>query len=127
MLILLNTLIRRHRRRMSTALGVLALAGALVLAHGAHGGGHMGDAAGHSMSATADAVPTTNDVLAVCLAIAETAALGFGLLAALGAWRVTRVTFGASAVFACLQAITPFERPRPTARAGPADLQVFRR
>lgn len=126
MLILLNTLIRRHRRRTSTALGVLTLAGTLALAHGAIGGGHMGDAMSHSMSAAGDAAPV-GDVLAVCLAVAETAALGFGLLAAIGAWRVARVTFGASATCPATQSLTSFARPSPAARAGPADLQVFLR
>ncbi|MGK2939728.1 MAG: hypothetical protein ACSLFR_18315 [Solirubrobacteraceae bacterium] len=126
MLILLNTLIRRHRRRMSMALGVLALAGALVLAHGAVGGGHMGDSMGHPMSATIDAAPV-GDVLEVCLAVAETAALGFGLLAAVGVWRAARVMFGAAPGCHLEHTISPVARPWPEARAGPADLQVFLR
>jgi predicted metal-binding membrane protein len=125
-LILLNTQIRRHRRRMSTALGVLALAGVLVLAHSTLGSGRMGHVAGHPMSVTIDAIPS-DDVLAMCLAVAETAALGFGLLAAIGAWRVARITSGAPATCPAMQSITSFARPSPAARAGPADLQVFLR
>lgn len=111
---------------MSTALGVLTLAGALALAHGAIGGGHMGDAMGHSMSAAGGAAPV-GDVLAVCLAVAESAALGFGLLAAIGAWRVARVAFGALGACPAMRSITNVAAPSPAARAGPADLQVFLR
>lgn len=125
-LILLNTQIRRHRRRMSTALGVPALAGVLVLAHSSLGSGHMGHVASHPMSATVDAIPS-DDILAMCLAVAETAALGFGLLAAIGAWRLARVTFGEAPTCTAAQPITSSTRRGPAVRAGPADLQVFLR
>lgn len=110
MLIALNQLRRRHRQRLAAAFLVLALCCLVVAAHSALADRHMGDD------------------MAVCLAVAQTAALALSI---------------AIAVLATAQQILPgpqWDRhlvlrpvrvprlpPVPRSRAGPAVLQVFRR
>ncbi|MGK2936201.1 MAG: hypothetical protein ACSLFR_00085 [Solirubrobacteraceae bacterium] len=140
MLIACNDAIRRHGRRVMTGAAALVLASALMLAHGAagaaHGSGAPGPAAmgAHDLSMGAHHPPAGADhggmsldqALAMCLAITETAAFGFALLAVIAAWRCTlhRLSVITPRMAAVSAAVVP---PRAAARAGPAVLQVFLR
>jgi ACR3 family arsenite efflux pump ArsB len=108
MLIALNRLRRRHRHRLAAVLLALTLCCAVVAAHSALADGHMGDN------------------MAVCLAVAQTAALflavaiAAGLAAAALRPRVLHRRVVAPAAWAMAAA------PEPRSRAGPSVLQVFR-
>lgn len=106
MLIALNTVVGRLRRRLAAVAAALALVGAVVVAHSALSADHIGDAA------------------ATCVAVAETAALGIATAAAAARTRPGRTPTTA------LAAETPPQPtaagPLPRARAGPTALQVFR-
>lgn len=110
MLIALNELRRRHRHRLAAVLLAVALCWLLIAAHSALAERHMGDD------------------MAVCLAVAQTAALVLAVaIAAVAAattvlqglprWRLDL----APGVWVARAA------PDPCSRAGPAFLQVFRR
>lgn len=140
MLIACNDAIRRHRRRVGTVAAALVLASALMLAHGAAGAGHLGGAPGsagmgaHDLTMGAHHPPagadhgglSLDDALAMCLAVTETAAFGFALLAVIAAWRCAlhRPTATVPRPAAAGVAVAP---PGAAARAGPAVLQVFLR
>lgn len=107
MLIGLNTLLRRHRRRVTIAAAVVVVAGAVALAHGVMAGDHMGGG------------------MVMCLAVVETAA--FVVLRATGA---AGSAVRRSALALPLPASPDLEPPRPPVprlvRAGAAEVQVFR-
>lgn len=140
MLIACNDAIRRHRRHVMAVAAALVLVSALMLAHGAPGAGHAGGASGsaamgaHDLSMGAHHPPagadhggmSLDDALAMCLAITETAAFGFALLALIGAWRCARhrLSLSTPRASALSAAVVP---PSAAARAGPAVLQVFLR
>lgn len=137
MLIAINRSMRRVRSRALLLVAVLLLSGSVVLAHGAMGAGHMSAAmpamgmAGAEMTgghAPLAAEGGSHLMLAMCLAIAETAAFALGALALGLAMRALR------------RRLTPaFWPPQPQyalpavariPRARPPDLsllQVFRR
>lgn len=140
MLIACNDAIRRHRRRVLTATAALVLASALMLAHGAAGAGHLTSTqaaaamGAHQLSMGAHHPPagadhggmTLEDALAMCLAVTETAAFGFALLAVIAAWRsaLRHLSVSTPRATAPWVAVAP---PHAAARAGPAVLQVFLR
>ena len=109
MLIALNALGRRHRHRLAVVLLAVALCWLLIAAHSAIAERHMGDD------------------MAVCLAVAQTAAPSLaGAIIAVAAvttnlpcptWR--RLDIAPAVSFARCA-------PDPRSRAGPAFLQVFR-
>ena len=117
MLIAVNRNISRHRRRLVVVFCAFVLACALMLAHGAVGGMHMGMADHGGMS--------VDGALAVCLAVTETAAAGLAALSLIGALRRGRHLLRAPQLIVV-------RLPRPIAlvpvgaRAGPDVLQVFR-
>jgi len=108
MLIALNRLRRRHRHRLAAVLLALTLGCAVVAAHSVLADRHMGDN------------------MAVCLAVAQTAALFLAVAIAAGS--------AANALRPCLlhgRVLAPaawptVTAPQPRSRAGPAVLQVFR-
>lgn len=130
MLIALNSVVRRYRDGLTAAVVAIALSGAVVVAHSALGAGHMGSAPHHMTMS--DEMPSGklgssfDDVVAMCLAIAETAALGCLLLALLGARRFAAMSFRLSG-FVALAVVRAVPAPAARARAGPAVLQVFLR
>lgn len=133
MLIALNRAIRRHRGRFGTALSVVALAGAVAIAHSAVSTGHMATVTHHvtmggdgANSSTPDGGDGGHDMVAMCLAIAETAALGFALLALVSALRCA-ARISVTALQPALVVTAANHTPASTARAGPAVLQVFLR
>lgn len=103
----LHALARRRRRRLALAVVMLSLAGAVVVAHGALGQGHMGDG-------------TT-----MCMAVL---AVGGAML--LGLTRA-RVALLRAPLMRPLPPRAPsvvaLPIPAPLSRAGPAVLQVFLR
>jgi|SRR5215213_10295536 len=108
MFCVLNTVLRRRRRRLVTLTAVLAVAGAVVVAHSAMNHDHMGDLGG---------------AVVMCLAVAETAVVAAGGALRLGAL-MRRPLF----------LIAPPQLPEPAfvasaiggrARAGPPLLQIF--
>jgi len=135
-LIALNTSVRSDRRRLRLLLSTLV--GLSVLAaHGAVGGAHMGPPAGeHTMT---DGGHTMTDVLgaadgsvhalmAMCLAITETAALAFSALALAGALAALLALIASVRRPVWPLVVTPRVALAPRAR--PPDLsvlQVFRR
>jgi hypothetical protein len=110
MLIALNQLRRRYRQRLAAVVLALALCCLLVAAHSALAERHMGGD------------------MAVCLGVAQTAALALSIAVAMVA--ATRQTLPCPSWDRSL-ALTPARvarrRPVPRSRAGPAVLQVFRR
>lgn len=134
MLIALDSRFRRHGSRIAVGLAVFALAFAIVVAHGALGAEHMDASGGTPMTmvhgdhggAAVDQPDVMHAMVAMCLAIAETAAIGFGLLAVIAALRLALAL-----VRPRMPDVLPTSRPRmaavPSARAGPAVLQVFLR
>lgn len=115
-LIAFNLFLKRQRRRLLTAVAGAVLASGVAAAHGAPGGDHMN---GHMDGGAG------GKALAMCLAVAETAALGLAAGAVLSfAWRRHRhplVSLGRPVVVSHAGLV-----PVPAARAGPARLQVFR-
>lgn len=108
MLIALNRLRRRHRHRLAAVLLALTLGCAVVAAHSALADRHMGDN------------------MAVCLAVAQTAALFLAVAIAAGiATNALRPRWLDGRVVA-LVAWPTDTAPEPRSRAGPALLQVFR-
>ena len=102
----LNRTLRRQRRRLVTLGAILALAGAVVVAHSAMHHDYMGDA------------------IVMCLAVVETAIAGGGVAVALGA-RTHALSLQTND--APLHAFAPVPAPTGTlARAGPSALQIFR-
>ncbi len=113
MLIAIDRLIMRRRRTLTVLTAAFALGGAVVLAHGFIGD-HMGGMSGMESPA------------AICLAVAETAAVGLALVAVVRARRL------ADPLTSLLPWAMP-SLPAPVvrsvampARAGPPSLQVFR-
>lgn len=107
MFVLINSVVRRQRRRVVAVMAVLALAGVVTTAHSAMGGDHMGDAA------------------VMCVAVLAVA--GVAVLAAVAgaprSWLPVRWTRRPSgAAHLPLVVLVPL----PRARAGPSALQVFR-
>jgi hypothetical protein len=106
----LNTGMRRQRRHLTMLAVMVALAGAVVVAHSAMSHGHTGNA---------------GEAVVTCLAVAETAVVAAGVALALGAWMRRRpLWLGAQhpepvSDFIAAPASVP-------ARAGPPLLQVFR-
>jgi len=110
MLIALNDFRRRHRQRLAASFVVIVLCWLLVAAHSALAERHMGDD------------------MAVCLAVAQTAAL----VLAVAITRVSAATVLRPRPPRSHAGVWPrmsFMRaaPDPRSRAGPALLQVFRR
>lgn len=130
MLIALNSVIRRYRDRLTAAVIAVALSGAVVAAHSAIGAGHMPSPNHHmamSHGAPGGQIDSSfDDIVLMCLAIAETAALGCIVLAMLSARRLaaTTVRLTTAAPLTATRAVPP---PLVQARAGPAVLQVFLR
>lgn len=107
MFVLINTAMRRQRRRLLAVAAVLALAGSVTVAHSAMGGDHMGDG------------------MAMCVAVLAVA--GVAVIAAVAgaprSWLPVRWTAPRTGAPALpLLALVP----QPRARAGPSSLQVFR-
>jgi len=104
----LHRSLRRGRRRVVVAAALLALSGAVVLAHGALSGHHV------------------DEPLALCLAVAETAALSAALLVARRAPPAIRRAWPPAPA-----RLSPIQAARgvavPDARAGPTFLQVVLR
>ncbi len=130
----LNTSLRRGRGRIRLLLVTLALGVSVLAAHGALAGGHMawpaaGDmtmTGGHVMGGSAKG--SVDELMAMCLAIAETAAVGLGAMAVAVA---LAALLGLTAsvrwpdwplVMAPRAALAPRARPPDLSR-----LQVFRR
>lgn len=129
MLIALNSVIRRYRDRLTAAVVAVALSGAVVAAHSAIGAGHMAPSYHMAMlhGAPGGQIDSSfDDIVLMCLAIAETAALGCIVLAMLSARRFTATTvrLTTAAPLTATRAVPP---PLVQARAGPAVLQVFLR
>jgi hypothetical protein len=100
--------LRRHRRHVALMAAILALAGAVVLAHSPAGADHMGEA------------------LALCLAVAETAALGALALTTAKAWVGARL-WGLITVGATPRLAVPARPPLPPwPRGSPFALEVLR-
>jgi hypothetical protein len=104
MLIALDTVVRRLRRRLVVVAAALALVGAVVVAHSALADDHMGDA------------------VAACVAVAETAALGIAAAAGTARAKAPRMP----SINAATPAPPAGRAPLARARAGPPGLQVFR-
>jgi len=104
--VLINSVLRRQRRRVAAVAAVLALAGVVTVAHSAMGGDHMGDG------------------MTICVAVLALAGVAV-ISAVAGAprswlpvrWPVRR----AGVVRLALVTLVP----APCARAGPPGLQVF--
>lgn len=107
MLVALNSLLRHQRRRLVAVAAVLCLAGAVVAAHSALAGDHMGD-----------------DGVAMCLAVIETGAVVLLAAKAAGSLAARRqpVVLPAPNLPDPAAPATPVPK---LARAGPADFQVF--
>lgn len=105
--VLINTVMRRQRRRLLAVAAVLALAGTVTVAHSAMGGDHMGDG------------------MAMCVAVLAVAGVAV-IVAVAGAprswlpirWNAPRADTPRIPLLALV--------PQPRARAGPSSLQVFR-
>lgn len=109
MLIALNQLRRRRRQRLGAVLLALALCCLLVAAHSALAERHMGDD------------------MAVCLAVAQTAALALSIAVVIvAATRHSRPCASSDFGLAPTQSRPNSQPPVPRSRAGPAVLQVFR-
>jgi len=120
-LIAIDRSIRRHRRRAVLAGAVLLLTFALVVAHGAMGSGHMSPMGGYG---DGDA---SQPMVAMCLAIAATAAVAAFVAVALLGGAAGRPGRDRAATLIPLSS-----RPLPRAvlvraRDGPVELQVLRR
>lgn len=132
MLIALNSAIRRHRGHLGAALLVIALAGAVAVTHSALGSGHMAPAS-HHVSMGVDGsdigisdVNAAHDMVVMCLAVTETVALGFALFALVSAM-LCALCITVTALQPALAVAAAQRPPGPSARAGPAVLQVFLR
>jgi peptidoglycan/LPS O-acetylase OafA/YrhL len=105
--VLINTVMRRQRRRLVALAAVFALAGAVTVAHSAMGGDHMGQGT------------------AMCVAVLAVA--GLAVLAAVAgaprSWLPVRWT---APRLAAPRGTWPAPVPQPRARADPSALQVFR-
>jgi hypothetical protein len=96
---------RRERRRLALVACVLALGGAVVVAHSTLADNHMGAM-----------------MMVVCLAVAETAAVGITAAATSSKRPTVRLLVGGLVPTAPLLVAAP----TPRARDGPSLLQVFR-
>lgn len=134
MLISINRSVRRLQGRFSALVSVLVLGAAVLAAHGAVGAGHMsgGDMAGALMpgmpSAGGTAAGEQGDlVVAMCLAIVESAALAIGALvlglAMRAVWRLLSRARWPRQPRLVLSAARRAPRARPPDLAS---LQVFR-
>jgi hypothetical protein len=116
MFVAVHDFLRANRRRAATILAIVTVAGAVTVAHSVHAGDH-----GHHSGAG-----DVTHVVLMCLAVAETAALGAAVLVVAKAppalLRVVRAPIADIGVAGGFKL-----QPRPVARAGPASLQVFRR
>lgn len=107
MLLGINSVVRRHRRRLRVLAAVLVLCGVVVFAHSAMGGDHMDDGA------------------VMCVAVLAVGAVA-AIAAVAGASR-SHLTLRWSAVrLLRRQPLLVANPPQPRARAGPSALQVFR-
>lgn len=115
MFIALNKHLRAQRRRLMVTLALTALAFGVALAHSALGGGHM---------TTDDMGGQGQAVIAMCVAIGETATLIFvGLALSAFARRVRRIVF----LLPVLEIALPRRAPVDLrARSSPVRLQVMR-
>ena len=102
----LNCALRRQRRRLVVFAAILALAGAVLAAHGMMAGDHMGDG------------------VMMCLAVAESAVAAVGMAIVIAALAI-RPLWRLSAPTRPAQPVLPL-CPPGFARAGPPALQVFR-
>lgn len=105
--VLINSVLRRQRRRVAAVVAVLALAGVITVAHSAMGGDHMGD--GMTMCVAVLAVAGVAVIAAVAGAPRSWLPVRW-LARPAGTPRLALVVFV----------------PQPRARAGPSSLQVFR-
>jgi hypothetical protein len=96
----LNSKIRRERRRAATLLVMAGLAGAVFATHGAMNHDHAGD---------------FGDVVVICVAVAETAAVALVLTFASGP---SRSTWSGAALLGP-EPLLVRSSPDPRARAGP--------
>jgi hypothetical protein len=101
----LHALARRQRRRAALLVVMLSLAGAVVVAHGALGDGHMGDGT------------------MMCLAMM--AAGGLALLVLTRDRAELQRALRTRVAPACAPSSVAAPRPAPRRRGGPALLQVF--
>jgi len=102
----INSTLRRRRRRIAMLAVMVALAGAVVTAHGLMGGDHMGDG------------------VAMCLAVVESAVVATAIAVAVAIIALRRRWLFVVALFAEGRPVPAV--PSVRARAGPARLQVFR-
>ena len=109
MFIGLNTTMRRQRRHLTMLAVMVALAGAVVVAHSAMSHGHMGNVGG---------------AVVTCLAVAETAVVGVGAALALSALMRRPLRVRPAPLAPELAFVSSPIRIR--VRAGPPRLQVFR-
>ena len=114
MLIAIDRLIKRRRGTFTVLTATVTLGAAVVLAHGFIGGDHMGGMAGMGSPA------------AICLAIAETAAVGLALAVVVRARRMGGPRASLLPWVLPAAPALPLHSLAVPARAGPATLQVFR-
>ena len=114
MLIAIDRLIKRRRRTLFVVGATFALGGAVVLAHGFSGGEHMGGMSG------------MESPVAICLAVAETAAVGLALAVVVRARRLADPLTSLLPWVLPAAPLTPLRTLAVRARAGPPTLQVFR-
>lgn len=103
-----SALLQRHRRHLVVTAAIAALVGGVVLAHSAAASDHMGKG------------------MAVCLALAETAALGAVALGAVAAFRRPRRLWERGPDGPRLSAGVGAPLPLPWPRGSPFALQVLR-
>lgn len=109
MLIALNQLRRRHRHRLAAVLCALALCWLLIAAHSTLADRHMGDD------------------MAICLAVAQTAALVLAVAIATVAAATALLPIPRWGLVDVASAVSfAPAAPAPCSRAGPVFLQVFR-
>ena len=116
-LIALNRYVRHERRRSLAIAAALLVAFSVLVAHSAVGAGHMEMGTAGSM--------TDAHAITMCLAIAETAAVVLLATGFLRRHAPVRLRLQPRASWPPQLLFLPLTRSTP-ARAGPADLQVFR-
>lgn len=119
-MIRIRTILSGQRHALAILGAIIALALAVTLAHGLPGQDHMGGMDGSSGSQD---MPSA--VISICLAVLEVGVVGAALLG----WRLLRLRqeFPGRIESGHFGSITLDRRANvPSARAGPARLQVFR-